>query len=412
MCALDIGNIRLYHPGLGVGQVSRTLFPDVGRRKTVLFHYETLQEADRHVARNLTREGVTDVRFWYVAEVVDGQEQVENIWLHTSLVPKVLLLTTLRRLTLERIDSDRTLPGWLVQFGERIVGPAKWQRLLADLLDEIKATQLAEAEKRASDLLYAQLATEQQRTQADSARRAKEEREHRRLIEEREAREDQIRNICVNREITTLVHFTRQENLASILELGLIGREDLIHRGLPFVPNDSERIDGCPNMVCLSVSFPNYQMFYKYREHPTVPMIVLVLPASILWENDCVFCVENAASSMVRIRHPSDRQSPAFLDQMFSDHHRNQRHNLSSSKHFPTHPQAEVLVHGFIEPSRILEVYFSSDDTRNTWMSGHPSECTPTLIVSDDYFKPRCEYKMWRKPDPLQQVDFFGHGDF
>ena len=83
-------------------------------------------------------------------------------------------------------------------------------------------------------------------------------------------REAQIQQICDERNIETLVHFTRVENLSSILQNGLLSRKALEileeTRGQQFLFNDRKRKDGHKDAICLSISFPNYQMFYPIRE--------------------------------------------------------------------------------------------------------------------------------------------------
>jgi hypothetical protein len=79
-------------------------------------------------------------------------------------------------------------------------------------------------------------------------------------------REAQIQQICDERDIETLVHFTRVENLSSILQNGLLSRKALETSGQQFLFNDPDRIDGHKEAICLSISFPNYKMFYPIRE--------------------------------------------------------------------------------------------------------------------------------------------------
>lgn len=74
-----------------------------------------------------------------------------------------------------------------------------------------------------------------------------------------------IQEIVQQRNITKLFHFTHSDNLASIIESGLLSRSDLDAEGDDYSFNDSERIDGHLDAICLSVSFPNAKMFYKCR---------------------------------------------------------------------------------------------------------------------------------------------------
>ena len=78
-------------------------------------------------------------------------------------------------------------------------------------------------------------------------------------------RASQIQQICEDRGITTLVHFTRIENLRSILHEGLLDHQSLLKKyGQQFAPNDRKRLDRYKEAICLSISFPNYELFFKF----------------------------------------------------------------------------------------------------------------------------------------------------
>ena len=165
-------------------------------------------------------------------------------------------------------------------------------------------------------------------------------------------RESQIQKICEDRGITTLVHFTQTEKLRNILHEGLLDHQSLLKKhGQQFVPNDRKRIDGHKDAICLSISFPNYQLFSKFSwsDDDNQPdysgWVVLVLDAKVLWELDCAFCQENAASNAVRYIPVEERKKPEALKGMFvdvcSDTKGNvyQRQSLQIPDDYPTHPK-------------------------------------------------------------------------
>ena len=71
-----------------------------------------------------------------------------------------------------------------------------------------------------------------------------------------------IQQITQARKIPHLVHFTRLENLDSILNHGLLTRAECAARQIASVNTDTQRLD-YQEAVCVSVSFPNYKMFYR-----------------------------------------------------------------------------------------------------------------------------------------------------
>ncbi len=73
-----------------------------------------------------------------------------------------------------------------------------------------------------------------------------------------------------------LVHFTRVANLPSILQHGLYPVSRTAEVGVAPVVNDELRLDGHRNATSLSIAFPNYRMFWKYRqENVGVDWVVL-----------------------------------------------------------------------------------------------------------------------------------------
>lgn len=66
-----------------------------------------------------------------------------------------------------------------------------------------------------------------------------------------------IQEIIQQRNIRSLFHFTHSDNLTSILDNGLMSRSELDNENNEYNYNDEERIDGHPDAICLSVSYPN-----------------------------------------------------------------------------------------------------------------------------------------------------------
>ena len=126
-----------------------------------------------------------------------------------------------------------------------------------------------------------------------------------------------IADILKNREIKYLCHFTRVENLESILTNGLYPRDSLFNKEYNPDPslrvagifNDSIRADEKTNAICLSIAFPNSKMFSSLRheyqngkwiERQGIHWGVIVLSSRILLDKNCAFYPTNAASNDVR----------------------------------------------------------------------------------------------------------------
>ena len=137
--------------------------------------------------------------------------------------------------------------------------------------------------------------------------------------EQRRARD--IMLIAKDRKIDVLCHFTRLENLSGILRNGLLSRTSLEKSGASFVPTDMTRQEGYPEAVCLSVSFPTYKMLYRKRvmfrqcnQVTDSQWIVLLLDAKLLWELECGFCQQNAATYSERRVSRKDMRTPQALE--------------------------------------------------------------------------------------------------
>lgn len=227
------------------------------------------------------------------------------------------------------------------------------------------------------------------------------------------SRASEIQQICEERDIHFLCHFTRAENLDSILQQGLLGRSALEKSGQYFLFNDPDRVDGQENAVCLSVSFPNYLMFYKIRDQGRDEEVsdsqwaVLLLEPSVLWKFECAFCQENAAAGIILNIPLENLKTPEAFENMFiGDYTDNSgrrvlRDSLEIPENYPTHPQAEVLVFDPIPTQYIKAICFENADARDAARSNWESSGIDTVhrirfFTGTQYFKPRPDFKKWR----------------
>ena len=187
-------------------------------------------------------------------------------------------------------------------------------------------------------------------------------------------RVEMIQSICQERGIEWVVHFTHVDNLQGILTNGLLGRSVLERAVGPSKAhfNDAQRLDGYREAICVSISFPNNLMFYKYSVEDRSAWTVLLLSPSLLWETDCAFCQQNAATINMRNTTLSFRKTPDALRQMFADFGEVRRASLGIPDSFPTDPQAEVLAFDAISPNYIREVHFYKDLASQVWQEANP----------------------------------------
>ena len=176
---------------------------------------------------------------------------------------------------------------------------------------------------------------------------------------------EQIQAIALAKKVPFLVHFTRSENIPSIMQHGLVPMNMANDLGLNPTINDQLRLDGRLNGTSLSVSFPNGQMFYRLRmDNPDVAWAVLAISPSVLWSKDVLFCRHNAADTRVS-KVPSDvlRQPETFTSLFDEIDGLKSRSDQGIKACDPTDVQAEALVMEPIEPEFILGALFNDKAT-------------------------------------------------
>jgi hypothetical protein len=202
-----------------------------------------------------------------------------------------------------------------------------------------------------------------------------------------------IQEYVAERGIAYLLHFTRLTNLGSILQHGLVRRGRLDGQNVTGVVNDQYRLDGT-DAVSVSIGFPNYKMFYRYRqENPQEDWVVVVINPSALWELPCAFCVTNAAATRVSVIPIAQRRGLAAFQAMYGDFDDKIRGNLNLNDYLPTNPQAEVLMLDGVPLEYIRGVLVSNDT-----MKAQVEALYPDLKVwrNGDFFYPRHDYAHWQ----------------
>lgn len=210
-----------------------------------------------------------------------------------------------------------------------------------------------------------------------------------------------LKEDILKREINHLIHFTNIKNLPSILSNGILSIQDLQKDSLNYLNNDCLRLDGYPNSISLSVSFPNYSMLSKYRLYSEKPqrMAIILIDPSILWELDCAFYPTNAANGIFSNTNISSLKNLQAWNNLFEPNTPDKnRLILNIPENFTTDPQAEVLCLNSIPPSKIKSIFFDSESTFDIISKQLPDiqdfyfEDTPT-----QYFAPRSDYLFWKK---------------
>jgi hypothetical protein len=193
------------------------------------------------------------------------------------------------------------------------------------------------------------------------------------VSEGKTASDNAIKSIVEDRNVSYLLHFTRLQNLDGILEHGIYPHSRIEELPNDIVINDYGRWDFHPDSVSLSICFPNYLMFYKYRDASEDDWVVLVIHPSVLWESKCAFCKHNAADgriSCLPVEHIDDHNA---LTEMFKEREGKRTREQQKLKPCdPTDPQAEILTFDVVTPKKILGVVFRDKATKQAYAEIYP----------------------------------------
>jgi len=202
-----------------------------------------------------------------------------------------------------------------------------------------------------------------------------------------------IQELVAQLGIEYLVHFTREANLPSILQRGLVTRDVLRAEGQEDNCNDRYRLDGT-DAVCASIGFPNYKMFFALRqEDKDVDWMLLTIDPSVLWETTVAFCAANAASRAVTEIPLRQRMGQAAMEAMFSDFGDKARATLNLPASFPTNPQAEVLLLDGV-PRQYISGGIALNEAQKTRIEADPAGLK--VVRNADGYRWRSDYEHWR----------------
>lgn len=218
-----------------------------------------------------------------------------------------------------------------------------------------------------------------------------------------------VRELVERRNINSLIHFTRQENLLSILQHGLVPVNLQQEMKIESIHNDDQRIDEQLDATSLSIEFPNYSLFYQFRKYkyPDSKWIVLDVDKEVLFCPSRVifYCRTNAASVLPRTSNTMDLCKADSFENLFcesaltKDNKLNYRSALQIGNNIPTDPQAEILISGIIESQYINKIYFQNKNSFNEWRLFQGSEKLSEINyqIKPELFGPRNDYSFWQK---------------
>lgn len=201
-----------------------------------------------------------------------------------------------------------------------------------------------------------------------------------------------ILEIIAQRKIDRLIHITKLANLESILSRGLMPRSDHAAMGIQSSRVDAYRRDGSGH-TNLSITFGNGWMFRKLAEPgPTTWVALLIEPAVLAMGRESIeFHQTNAATMDHRFgREATDLE--AMFNQTVTYRTSADTRTWARDQRaacVPTDDQAEVTVKRVIHASRISEIWFGAEASRERWTRLNGQRTRPRLA-----YRPITEW--WR----------------
>jgi len=229
------------------------------------------------------------------------------------------------------------------------------------------------------------------------------------LLSIKREQEENIRKIIKKRKIEFLTHFTRLDNLHSILQNGLVPVSIQQKMKIPSVHNDEQRIDSKLDCTSCSVEFPNYKLFYKFREYqfPRTRWVVVVLDKDVLFlpTNIAYYCRTNAAGIFPKIPRVKELCTANAFENMYLDSIKTRdnklilRESLQIDDSMTTDPQAEILISDIIDTNYIVCICFQKQQDVDHYIQQYGSEILNKYDhkIEPKFFGSRKDYESWEK---------------
>lgn len=205
-----------------------------------------------------------------------------------------------------------------------------------------------------------------------------------------------IEDFRITRGVPYLLHFTRAQNLPGILANGLVPRVEIDAGNHCGSTNDDLRLDGRREFNCLSATFPNAPMFYRFKsDNPGVEWPIVAVHPGIMARFHTLFCWQNAATNEMSGASENDLASLAAFRNLFAERVGYPTRESQLLKHAdPTHVQAEILVKGVIPPAAIYCVIFPSVPCQNQY-AGIMGERQSIISDRRGFYGTREYYRQW-----------------
>lgn len=206
------------------------------------------------------------------------------------------------------------------------------------------------------------------------------------------------------RRINRVLHFTRMENINSILEGGIVPISKMSDKERQVRRNDPDRFDGLPDCSCFSFAYPNRQLMRKFSNDFTDGVwVVIEVSADVFIDHNAYFYPSNASSKIYANINKENLRGVKALENMFQPYFEYGREKtpvwrdlLEISDSVPTNCQAEVLIEGIIDSKYINKIYFrSKEELEHYTQTISDGEIDKRCCVNNHYFSLKAYNNIW-----------------
>ena len=217
----------------------------------------------------------------------------------------------------------------------------------------------------------------------------------------------ELRSFLKKRKISYLTHFTRIENVRSVLRYGILPRA--VVRGNKAMTSAKVYDRGLPipwtRLVPFNLSLPDYKLFSELEGTDLSHCAVLLIDAKVLCDFPFYFFTDRAAEFINAAPMPNmfltEGTRVKDFKALFEDAGEVKRDTLDLESFYPTNPRSELLSFFPVPPSYIRQVCFMNEYKFNQWFL-HNTEFTLSVKAKDfwacgiQYFSPRYDSAAWK----------------
>lgn len=190
------------------------------------------------------------------------------------------------------------------------------------------------------------------------------------------------------RGISTLIHFTRIENVENIVKYGICPLTECENKSIVPYVTDEQRLDQLREFSSFSVGFPNYKMRYKKEKENNYKFAIIVIYIDAIKNinsENIIYSYCNAASGGCH-----NAKGLAGVKSLF--YNQELRNDRKLPDYYTTDPQAEILINGIID-SKYFKYIFVGNEEEYQYLKSKSIDS----VIDKRAFLPREDYKYWQK---------------